>query len=50
MSEAYAGSGREQMTAGGVIIAVSSVLAALLVIAGLCYASGTGQGHGKVLN
>jgi hypothetical protein len=49
MSEAYAGSGREQMTAGGVIIAVSSVLAALLVIAGLCYASGTGARHEAAL-
>jgi hypothetical protein len=49
MSEACAGSGREQTTAGGVIIAVSSVLAALLVIAGLCYASGTGARHQAAL-
>jgi hypothetical protein len=40
MSETYARGGREQMTAGGVVITVTSVLAAVLVLAGLIYATG----------
>jgi hypothetical protein len=40
MSETYARGGREPITAGGVIITVSSLLAAFLVIAGLIYATG----------
>jgi hypothetical protein len=49
MSEAYATGAQEQTTAGGVIITVSSILAALLVIAGLIYASGTGGRHQAAL-
>src|ERR1700677_2809217 len=49
MSEAYARGAREQTTAGGVIVVVSSVLSALLVIAGLSYASGTGARHEAAL-
>jgi hypothetical protein len=49
MSEAYATGAQEQTRAGGVIIAVSSILAALLVIAGLIYASGTGARHQAAL-
>jgi hypothetical protein len=40
MSETYARGGRERMTAGGVIVMASSFLAAVLVIAGLIYATG----------
>lgn len=49
MSEAYAGGGQEQTTAGWVILAVISVVAAVLVIAGLIYAVGTGQRHQAAL-
>jgi hypothetical protein len=45
MSETYAAGGQEQTTAGKVILVVSSSLAAVLVIAGLIYAMGTGQRH-----
>jgi hypothetical protein len=43
MSETYARGGREPVTAGGVIITISSLVAAFLVIAGLIYATGAGQ-------
>jgi hypothetical protein len=49
MSEAYARGGQEQARVGGIIIAISSVLAAFLVIAGLIYAAGTGQRHQAAL-
>jgi hypothetical protein len=49
MSEAYPTDAQEQTIAGGVIIVVSSVLAALLIIAGLWYASGTGARHEAAL-
>jgi hypothetical protein len=49
MSEAYARDGQAQTTAGGVILVVSSILAALLVAAGLLYASGTGARHKAAL-
>lgn len=39
----------EETKAGWVILVVSSCLAALLVIAGLVYAAGTGQRHAAVL-
>jgi hypothetical protein len=43
-SETY-GIGSQEQTAGRVILMVSSILAALLVIAGLSYATGTGARH-----
>jgi hypothetical protein len=43
MSETYARGGREPITAGGVIITISSLVAAFLVIAGLIYATGASQ-------
>jgi hypothetical protein len=49
MSEADTGAGQGQTTAGAVILMVSSALAALLVIAGLVYATGTGQRHQAAL-
>jgi hypothetical protein len=49
MNGTYAGDGQEQTTAGWVILMVSSCLAALLVIAGLIYATGTGQRHQAAL-
>ena len=49
MNETYARRGQEQTTAGGVILMVSSFLAALLVIAGLIYATGTGERHQAAL-
>src|SRR5580658_2754773 len=49
MSEAYAREGQAQTTAGGVILVVSSILAALLVTAGLIYAAGTGARHEAAL-
>jgi hypothetical protein len=47
MSETYTQGGQEK--AGGVIIAVVSFLAAVLVIAGLLYAAGTGERHKAAL-
>ena len=44
-SETYGIGGQEQTAAGRVILMVSSFLAALLVIAGLIYATGTGARH-----
>lgn len=41
----YARRGTEQAHAGGVIVAAISVLAAVLVAAGLWYAAGTGERH-----
>jgi hypothetical protein len=49
MSETYATGGQRQMTAGGVILVVSSCLAALLVTAGLIYAMGTSERHTAAL-
>lgn len=45
MSEAYASGGRDDTAAGKVILMITSSLAAVLVIAGLIYAIGTGQRH-----
>jgi hypothetical protein len=49
MSEAQASGGPDRTTAGAVILTVSSALAALLVIAGLIYATGTGRRHEAAL-
>ncbi len=49
MSQTYAGGGQEDTAAGRIILMVSSLLAALLVIAGLSYAMGTGQRHEAAL-
>jgi hypothetical protein len=49
MSAIYADYGREQRTAGGFIVAVISILSAVLVIAGLGYAVGTGGRHKAAL-
>jgi hypothetical protein len=49
MSETEARGGQDQTTAGWVILMVSSTLAALLVIAGLSYATGTGERHEAAL-
>jgi hypothetical protein len=49
MSETYARGGQGQMTAGSVILMVTSSLAALLVIAALIYASGTSGRHKAAL-
>jgi hypothetical protein len=49
MSEMDVRRGQEQTTAGGVILIVSSFLAAFLVIAGLIYAAGTGERHEAAL-
>jgi hypothetical protein len=49
MSQAYAPGAQEQTTAGRVILVASSCLAAVLVIAGLLYAAGTGQRHQAAL-
>ncbi len=49
MSEAYSSGAWQQVRTGGVILAVVSVLAAVLVIAGLGYAFGTGQRHAAAL-
>jgi hypothetical protein len=49
MSEAYAGGRQEQTRAGGVIFVAVSVLSAVLVIAGLIYALGTGERHKTAL-
>jgi hypothetical protein len=47
MSDTYAGAGQEQ--AGRAILMISSFLAAVLVLAGLVYAAGTGQRHQAAL-
>jgi hypothetical protein len=49
MSATYAGDAREQTTAGGVIIVAVSLLSAVLVLAGLAYAAGTGARHQAAL-
>jgi hypothetical protein len=49
MSQTYASGGQEETAAGRNILVVSSLLAALLVIAGLIYAMGTGQRHEAAL-
>lgn len=49
MSETYAPGVQKQTTAGRVILMASSCLAAVLVIAGLIYAAGTGQRHQAAL-
>jgi hypothetical protein len=45
MSETYVSGGRDDTAAGKVILMITSSLAAVLVIAGLIYALGTGQRH-----
>jgi len=45
MTETYAGGGEEQARAGGIMLLAISILAAVLVIAGLIYATGTGARH-----
>ncbi len=49
MSETYASGGREQPKEDRLILMASSCLAALLVIAGLIYAMGTGERHQAAL-
>lgn len=49
MNETYARGGREHQTAGSVTLVVISFLAAVLVIAGLIYAAGTGERHKAAL-
>jgi hypothetical protein len=49
MSETYARGGRESTGAGGFILVVASLLAALLVLAGLSYAAGTPARHRAAL-
>jgi hypothetical protein len=49
MSETYASGSQEQTAAGGLMILVASFLAAVLVIAGLVYAAGTGARHQAAL-
>jgi hypothetical protein len=49
MSETYARGGRENTGAGGFIIVAASLLAALLVLAGLIYAAGTPARHRAAL-
>jgi hypothetical protein len=49
MSDTYTRGGQEQAKAGGVILVIVSSLAALLVIAGLIYAMGTGARHKAAL-
>jgi hypothetical protein len=43
MSATYARYDYERETAGGVIVVIASILSAILVIAGLVYAAGTGE-------
>lgn len=45
----YARGGEEETRAGGVILVVISILSAVLVIAGLAYATGTGARHKAAL-
>src|SRR5580658_4537428 len=49
MSETYGVGGQEQTSVGGVILGAISFLAAVLVIAGLIYAMGTGERHRAAL-
>jgi hypothetical protein len=49
MSRTYARGGPEQTAVGWVILVVSSSVAAILVIAGLIYATGTGERHQAAL-
>jgi hypothetical protein len=49
MSETYARGGQLEAKAGGVILLVGSFLSALLVIAGLIYATGTSERHQAAL-
>jgi hypothetical protein len=49
MNQTHASGGQRQTTAGGVILVVSSALAAVLVIAGLIYATGTSARHQAAL-
>lgn len=49
MTETYASGVRGQRTPGGIILLVTSSLAALLVIAGVIYAMGTGGRHEAAL-
>jgi hypothetical protein len=48
-NEANASGGREQTTADSVVVLVISCLAAVLVIAGISYAAGTGERHKAAL-
>jgi hypothetical protein len=48
-SETYGAGGQEQTSVGGVILGAISFLAAVLVIAGLIYAMGTGERHQAAL-
>src|SRR5579875_2540623 len=49
MSETYASGGQRRPATGGVMLTVSSSVAALLVIAGIIYALGTGERHQAAL-
>lgn len=49
MSATYASASRDETAAGRIILMVSSSLAAVLVIAGLIYAAGTGARHEAAL-
>jgi hypothetical protein len=49
MSETYAGGGHESTGAGGFILVTASLLAAVLVLAGLVYAAGTPARHRAAL-
>ena len=49
MSATHAGRGQDETAAGRVILMVSSILAAVLVIAGLVYAMGTPERHKAAL-
>jgi hypothetical protein len=49
MSATYARGSQEQTATGGVILACISFLAAILVIAGVIYATGTGERHKAAL-
>ncbi len=49
MSQTYAADGEEQARIGGVLLMAVSILAGILVIAGLVYAAGTGGRHKAAL-
>jgi hypothetical protein len=49
VSETYADGGQQPLAEGGLLIGIISVLAAVLVIAGLLYATGTGGRHQAAL-
>jgi hypothetical protein len=49
MSETHARGGQERTAMDGVIVGATSLLAAVLVIAGLIYAAGTGERHKAAL-